>query len=123
MHPAQPVVLSFCPDGTVEYTRNTAFQPFQGEGVMQRVTDIKKLDGDNIYFIHWMQGPYAGFDHTKDMAERYVDISDLPAIQPTGTKGLGKFLYFETYQAAIDHEVAVLNAMRKEGVRFFVEEA
>lgn len=109
----QPIVLSFSPTGNVEYTRNTAFQPFDGRGDMQRVTDIQKRPDAPLYFIHWMLGPNAGRDHTYGMSTAYGVLSTCPAVE--------QVMLFNSYEEAVAHEVTVLNAMRKAGVSFHVE--
>lgn len=109
-----PVVLSFDADGNVEYTRNTMFQPFDGRGEMQRVTDIKKRKDCNLYFIHWMLGPFAGQDHTYLMDHEYGVHSGPPVI----ITSLTVVVLFDSYEAAVTHEVKMLNAMRKAGVLF-----
>lgn len=105
-----PIVLSFHPDGQVEYTRNSKFQPWDGRGKMQRVTDIRKLPDGKLFYIHWMQGLYAGRNHTYGMSIAANVISTCPSTEAV--------IYFSSYEAAVEHEVEVLNAMRRQGVKF-----
>lgn len=107
-----PIVLSFHPDGEIEYTRNSQFTPFEGRGEMQRVTDIRKEPDGNQFYIHWMLGPCAGVDHTYGMSIAVGVISTCPAVELV--------MKFPTYEDAVNHEVAVLNAMRRKGIRFHV---
>lgn len=107
-----PIVLSFSPTGNVEYTRNTAFQPFDGRGDMQRVTDIQKLSEQNLYYIHWMLGPLAGQNHTYGMSHEYGLPLGYEGGDPEHTA------LFLSYEAAVAHEIKMLNAMRKAGVTF-----
>lgn len=111
----QKQVLTFTPDGEIEYTRNTQFKPFGGAGVMKRVTDIQKLPDRDSYYIRWMLGPFAGSDHCHAFAWEYNVDTD--GLLPVAMSGLSTIL-FETYEAAVAHEVTVLNAMRKAGVIF-----
>lgn len=102
-------------DGTAEYTRNSEFTPFGGEGVMERVTDIQKYRHGNLFYIRWMLGPYADLAHCVSMAHDYgVPVPHRPQHDPA----ISEVITFPTYEAAVEHEVAMLNAMRKKGVRF-----
>ncbi len=112
----QELVINFSADGTIEYTRNTALNLFDGAGVMERVTDIKKCDEDNQYYIHWMLGPHAGHDHTHLMDRAYHS----PQIKYAGD--LNTAMLFPSYEAAVDHEITVLNAMRLKGITFGTSE-
>ena len=107
---SQPIVLAFDTEGTVEYTRNSQFTPWEGRGEMVRVTDIRKKPDANEFYIHWMQGPCAGVDHTYGMSIAAGVISTCPAVELVMT--------FPTYEAAVAHEVEVLNAYRRQGVSF-----
>ena len=110
-----PIVLAVHPDATVEYTRNSDFVPFDGEGTMERVTDIAKFKHASLYYINWLMGPYAGMAHSVSMATNYgVPIPP----RPDNDNAPSAIITFPTYEAAVEHEVAVLNAMRKAGVRF-----
>lgn len=117
----QPIVLSFDADGAVEYTRTKALTLFGGAGTMQRVTDIKKVPTGASYYIHWMLGPFAGHDHVYGMAQRF-SVKDTP--EPYSLSGNhDDVVQFPTYEAAVEHEIDMLNAMRKAGVRFGDQEA
>jgi hypothetical protein len=99
-------VMAFQPDGTVEFTRSPKLYAFfNGRGEMERISEIKK--GDAGYYIFWLKGPLGGHAHT---GSHDVDIG-IAANDP-GTR------FFPTYELAVEHEVAVLNAMRKQGVSF-----
>lgn len=110
---SNPIVLAFDTEGTIEYTRNSQFTPWEGRGEMVRVTDIRKKPDANEFYIHWMQGPYAGVDHTYGMSAAAGVIID-SAVMLTKDE----VMTFPTYEAAVDHEVAVLNAYRRQGVSF-----
>lgn len=123
---SNPIVLSFHPDGEIEYTRNSDFTPFDGRGDMRRVTDIRKEPYGAKYFIHWMLGPWTGCDHTRLIARNYFNPDDLielerqglcPKFSPEHMRSDERML-FDTYELAVAHEVAMLNEMRRRGVRF-----
>lgn len=111
----QPIVLAFDADGNVEYTRNSTFTPFDGRGDMQRVTDIRKRPDAPLYFIHWMLGPFAGQNHTYQMSHDY----GLPLGYDGGDNS--RIAMFVSYEAAVAHEIKMLNAMRRAGVLFHGE--
>lgn len=112
---SQPIVLAFDTEGTVEYTRNSQFTPWEGRGEMVRVTDIRKKPDANEFYIHWMQGPCAGIDHTLGMSAK---IGVFGNCMVTSDAALNEVLTFPTYEAAVAHEVEVLNIMRRMGVSF-----
>lgn len=108
-----PMVLSFEPNGSVEYTRdNRLADLWGGEGNMVRVSDIQKMPERNEYYIKWLRGPYAGQDHVYDIAIQYGLAED--DVSPCS------IVLFATYELAVEHEVSILNAMRKTGVLFDV---
>lgn len=107
------LVISVDANGQTEFTRNPTLENmFDGRGDMRRVTEIKK-HGPADYRIHWLLGPYTGRIHTWGIADIYgITISNsLPE----------KEMSFRSYEIAVKHEVMVLNAMRKAGIRFSEE--
>lgn len=115
----KPIVLTFDADGSVEFTRTKDINLFGGAGRMKRVTEIKKLDDAPQYFIKWMLGPFKGEVHQYTHALPYLTVEQLsPLITLACTVTPDAILYFDTYEAAVDHEIDMLNAMRKAGVRF-----
>lgn len=126
-----PIVLAFDTEGTVEYTRNASFVPYEGRGEMQRVTDIKKEPYGQRFYIHWMLGPWAGVDHTRTIARSYFNPDELleltyqglcPTFSPEYQFADAPML-FDSYEGAVKHEIVMLNAMRKAGVSFYDKEA
>jgi hypothetical protein len=121
-----PIVLAFHPDGEIEYTRNKEFMPFDGMGVMQRVTEITKDPYANHYYIRWMRGPWMDCFHTRLIARHYFTPEELHDLEAEGK--CPKFspehmraydpMRFESYEDAVLHEVACLNQMRRMGVSF-----
>jgi hypothetical protein len=108
--PSQKHVVSFFPDGSVEHTRSADMDAVFGTGgEMKRVTDIGRREEG--YFINWLLGPFAGREHTWGMSIGYGIVSY--ALHPVECT-----MYFPTYEAAVLHEVKMLNAMRCQGVRF-----
>ncbi len=103
-------VMVFKPDGTVEFTRSPKLYAFfNGEGNMERISEIRKYhSGQEGYYIEWLKGPHLGM-HTTTIDYKY-GLLDQP--------DEGYVIKFSTYEAAVQHEVAVLNAMRKAGVTF-----
>lgn len=119
------IAVAFDPDGSIEYTRNAQVDwLFDGAGVMKRVTDIKKLPNDALFYVFWLMGPYAGKSHgLTEHIEVFGGILDgeygNTAIVSDHT---GTFL-FRTYNAAVEYEIKCLNAMRHAGATFDAEEA
>ena len=106
--PKEPLIMVFTPEGTVEFTRSPKlYEFFEGDGDMERVSEIHK--SGPRYYIRWLMGPFAGQDHTFRMAKRYR-LSERVAVDMA--------MLFSTYEAAVEHEVKMLNAMRREGVTF-----
>jgi hypothetical protein len=121
----QPIVVAVHDDGTVEYTRNSALNDFfGGRGDMVRVTDIQKEQLGPLYYIKWLLGPFAGKDHVRAYARQYLTpdeiLETLPVKMPYDACNDQDWrrLTFPAYEAAVAHEVQVLNAMRRKGVRF-----
>ena len=107
-------IISVSPDGILEYTRHPELTEFfNGDGKMERITDIRKKSKGNQYYIHWLKGPFAGKNHTYGMSKVYGLAEDL---QPWLEDVL---LTFYTYEQAVQHEIAMLNAMRLTGVSFY----
>ena len=108
-------VVAFFPDGGVEHTRHADLDEIFGtEGLMERVTDIgRHREG---YFIKWIRGPLAVREHTYGMAGEYGTVN--PEHLNRLATMRDEILYFKTYEFAVAHEVQVLNAMRKAGIRF-----
>lgn len=114
---AQLMVIAFHDDGSIEYTRTKDLTLFGGSGTMQRVTDIQKAPAAPIYYIRWMLGPYADSLHTHDMAIEYLGLDELATLQAPRISH-SEAMEFPSYEAAVQHEITMLNAMRKAGVRF-----
>jgi hypothetical protein len=108
--------VAFHDDGVVEHTRSTALDKVFGtSGDMQRVTDIFR-GSDGQYYIKWMLGPFAG--SVQDM-EHAAGLGVIVFAEDTHFFDLIEYpLPFNTYEAAVAHEVEMLAAMRKDGVRF-----
>lgn len=113
----KPIVLSFDANGKVEFTRTKDITLFGGEGRMQRVTEIQKLDHAPQYYISWLMGPYRDNIHTHVMAFEYMTMAELGKLQAPRINR-SEPMYFASYEAAVSHEIDMLNAMRKAGVRF-----
>lgn len=107
--------ISFHPDGSVEFTRNRHLISIMGDrGIMERVSEIHKFRDEGSYYIRWLKGPYKDWAHSANMANDYgVPFPPRPSDQP-----ICAILQFPTYEAAVEHEIAMLDAMRKAGVRF-----
>lgn len=104
-------VISFTPNGSVEYTRSPDLSfLFDGQGAMERVTDIGKRPESSKYFIKWLQGPFAGKIQTYGMAARYGLMGSCSVAEIE--------MNFYSYEQAVAFEVQMLNAMRKAGVQF-----
>lgn len=112
----QPIVISFDENGSAEWTRTSRFVPFGGDGTMQRVTDIRKHPDKATYYILWMLGPFAGRYQTYGMAISYGVFFTAPT-------DIALPVSFSSYESAVQHEIAMLNAMRRQGIRFHEQES
>lgn len=110
-----PITVSVDQDGAIEYTRTNQITLFEGAGEMQRVTDIQKLDDRARYFIAWKLGPFARYTQTPMHAEKY-GVALPPNVFVSADNHA---ILFPSYDAAVSHEIAMLNAMRKQGVTFY----
>lgn len=125
------IVMSFDPNGSVEFTRNKALDAFfGGAGTMKRVTDIQKADNSASYCIKWLMGPLAHTGHPADendgrhtlqmhMAVFGKDMVAWDCVA-SGWQGV---LWFHSYEAAVQYEIACLNKMREQGTTFDGEAA
>ena len=113
-----PIVIAFYEDGQIEYTRNSQFMPWGGRGEMVRVTDIRKQPSGSRFFIQWLIGPHAGEPHRYETSMQYGVDFEMPNFAFTPSNLARATMYFDSYEAAVAHEVAVLNAMRREGIKF-----
>ena len=108
------------PDGSTEFTRSPVMSKVFGDGGdMVRVSDIRKINGQPYYYIHWLKGPFAGLAHTWNALRACT--TNTPNLRllgvPTGAS-LDDIVLFSSYEDAVDHEIAMLNAMRVKGVSF-----
>lgn len=111
------IAIAFHADGTIEYTRTKALTLFGGSGTMQRVTDIKKVPTASLYYIYWMLGPHTGHSANLEQHKKYIGQAK-PEVCVKIDDNTGTF-YFNSYEDAVSHEIEMLNAMRKAGVRFY----
>lgn len=108
----ETIVMVFTADGTVEFTRSPKlYEFFDGRGEMERISDIQKDLQHNGYYIRWLKGPNADRNHTYGMS---IALGLLGAVYHS----VESVIMFDTYEEAVEHEVRVLNAMRKQGVLF-----
>jgi hypothetical protein len=124
--PAKPdntIIMVFHNDGTVEFTRNPKLYPFfDGRGDMQRISEIRKEEYGPKYYIEWLRGKWAGAKHTRTIARNYftpdtILNSHAEKFSPEHMLP-GNPMLFDTYEDAVLHEVAMLNAMRLAGDTF-----
>lgn len=117
VRPTRSISMMFDSDGSIEFTRNKALDGmFGGVGVMERVTDIKKLPNDPLFYIKWLMGPYAGKSHDVSCHMEVFDPQPMAFLgrvdSNTGT------LMFYSYEDAVNYEIVCLNAMREKGIVF-----
>ncbi len=114
------IIMSFDPDGSVEFTRNKNLDAFfGGAGNMQRVTDIQKHPDKPWYCITWLMGPFARRirkDHNR-VYHRMVFGGDLIP-QACSVDGQSGTIWFFSYELAVQYEIECLNKMRADGVTF-----
>lgn len=109
--PIKKLVIRVDAEGTAEWTRDKNLQfLFGGEGDMQRVTDIFKRG--THFGIKWLIGPLAVKEHTFAMSVDYG------VLEGGVTTTLHEPIMFLTYEAAVAHEILMLNAMRRAGISF-----
>lgn len=112
---SKPHVLSFAPNGSVEFTRSPDLNfLFKGEGDMERVTDIRKRTDAAMFYVHWMLGPFAGEDSTHVHHSQFLG-EQKPCVR---CRIEGRVMLFWSYEDAVKYEVQMLDAMRKAGVQF-----
>lgn len=111
------ITMSFDPDGSVEFTRNKNLDTFfGGAGRMRRVTDISKLPDAPLFYIKWLMGPHS--DQAHDLEKhRQVFGDKIVAWDCRIDDNTGTLMFF-SYEAAVQYEIACLNAMREQGVTF-----
>jgi len=93
------LVVTFHPNGTVEtLLKDTVLDTrIFGRREIKRVSEVLPTDDGEEFFIRWLRGPKAG------EVERHED---------------GTTAFFHTYEAAVDQEIAAVNAMRLAGHSF-----
>lgn len=115
--PPRESVMSFDPDGSIEFTRNKNLDTFfGGAGTMKRVTDISKIDNGSLFFIKWLMGPYATRSHS---FRQHVEVFGSSAVAwDCIVDDNTQTLMFFSYEAAVFYEIACLNKMRLDGITF-----
>lgn len=111
-------ILTVTPEGELHYTRGDAAVEVILEASpalanadmrMDRITEIKLSPENRRFYICWLRGPYAGEVHSHTLDSR---------IRPEVRNAIPYTMYFNSYEAAVKHEIAVVAAMRKQGVTF-----
>jgi hypothetical protein len=101
-------VIAVHSNGALEFTRHNDLEKmFDGKWDMERVTEVRKDREGGKYFILWMLGPHRQQHHSHAIDRNYFE----------GTDTSHNTMLFDTYDLAVAHEVKVLNAMRRQGVK------
>jgi hypothetical protein len=85
-----------------------------GDRKIERVSVIEHDESTQHFYIKWLKGPYAGMCHTFAMATKLLGASEWRHI----TTGGQTIASFETYDDAVEHEIACVNALRLAGHSF-----
>lgn len=116
-------VISVDAFGEVQHTlKDSVLKLPIGTRLVHRVSEIKHDYDTDHFVIRWLRGPYkatfihSGLHYRQIAEELYVSYTD--AIQEVRTASFDPLLLFPTYEDAVAHEVACLNAMRLRGIRF-----
>lgn len=91
------IVIAIKPDGSVEHLlKDRLFDSrFLGARQIERLSEVLPNEDGQLFFVKWLRGPMAGMR--------------------TGP--------FETYDDAVDYEVATVNMQRRNGYSFAGEQA
>ena len=86
------MVIAFKTDGSIEHLlKDRVFDTrFLGDRKIERVSEVTPNEDGHLFFVRWLQGPMSG-----------------TRVGP-----------FETYDDAVDYEVASVNLQRREGESF-----
>jgi hypothetical protein len=111
------MVLSIDPDGKVSHILKDSFfdTRFLGNRKIERLTTIEFDTRTQKFYIHWLKGPYAGQTHTtyqQTIIEGIVPDADEWSIED------GEIFLFDTYEAAVQREIELVNLLRLQGESF-----
>ena len=116
------MIVNFFNDGSVQHTLRDSVFKLSGHRRVDRVSEIKFHSGFQKFYIQWRYSPNVPFfqndpphsgplTHTESIAREY-------GVEPPERCGVTGVCYFDTYELAVGHEIEVLDAMRRKGIRF-----
>jgi hypothetical protein len=88
------MVISYLADGSVEHIlKDSFFKPGNDEQPrrIERLSEILPTDDGRGFYVHWLMGPLAG---------------------------ITEIMQYESYEEAVEHEIACVNSMRLCGYTF-----
>lgn len=110
--PKKKLVIQFHPDGTVETLLKASVIDLRvlGHQSVDRVSEVLFDEDEQKFYIRWLKGPLAASPvacvHTGFYSVHFVQYElDGPKL-------------FDTYEQAVECEIATVNAMRLDGVSF-----
>lgn len=110
------LVITFHHDGSVEtLLKDKVFDTrvFGGRKI-ERVSEILPTDDGQLFFVKWLRGP---------LANASVEVPTVCSSVVRANHGIscyynGDTIFFETYEEAVDHEIACVNELRLSGYSF-----
>lgn len=105
------MVISITPEGRVEHTLKDSFfdTRFLGHRKIERMTEIVFCEESQRFYIRWLKGPYTGYHHSYQVEALMWGETD---------PKLGKVYLFDTYEAAVQREIELVNQLRLQGISF-----
>lgn len=106
-------VITFKPNGSIEFTRSS--EPLitdleqHGRKSVKRMTEILFSEEDQKYYIVWTAGPFS-----------YRNILSVVGytLDPEGNLEPENIKLFETYEQAVEYEIAMVDYLRLHGLVF-----
>jgi hypothetical protein len=111
---ANRLVITIHPDGAVEtLLKDKVFDSrVLGDRRIERLSEVLPTDDGQKFFVRWLLGPLA--------ASNEVKVGNLAWFANNGIACWpdGETVYSNSYEEAVELEVAYVNAMRKAGISF-----
>lgn len=124
------MVVSFTPDGKVEHLLKDGFFQMPGNRKVERVSTIQHSPEEQRFFIRWLMGPFAADREPLGRGTLTTGMCNVCGVDPIAMglhiycadkdidAGDDRVILFNTYEQAVEVEIAMVNAMRIAGVVF-----